>query len=417
MKYIPRLVDAQLARARSTHPVVLVTGTRGVGKTTTALQAVRSRAFLDDSATRIVFQDNPEAALAQYREPLLVDEWQLVPEVVLATKRTVDRDRRPGRFVLTGSPDPRSRSEFQALTGRAAVVRLNPMTVRELSERVADPSHVPTVAALLSGTPPQAPPEHTPDIFEYLDMAAVGGFPESAPQGSPDHSQRWSRDYLSVLLRRDLPLFGTRRSASLFRRYLTAAALHTARSPEDGSLRNAARVNPGTHRDYRHILLDMDMTVEVPAFISEDLPNLAKSPKMLFSDTGLLIAAMNVPLPRLKLNGDLYGRVLETFALNQIRTELEALGMRDALSHLRTHQGAREIDAVIETEDGGIVAIEAKSANRHRPGDIRHIEWLSQKVGDRFKLGLVLTTGRHISNIRSQKTDRIWAAPISILWH
>ena len=91
--------------------------------------------------------------------------------------------------------------------------------------------------------------------------------------------------------------------------------------------------------------------------------------------------------------------------------------MRDALSHLRTHQGAREIDAVIETEDGGIVAIEVKSANRHRPGDIRHIEWLSQKVGDRFKLGLVLTTGTHISNIRSQKTDRIWAAPISILWH
>ena len=417
MKYIPRLVDAQIARARSTHPVVLITGARGVGKTTTALQSAKSSAFLDDSATRTVFQDNPEAALAQYREPLLVDEWQLAPEVVRAIKRTVDRDRRPGRFVLTGSPDPRSRSEFQALTGRAAVVRLNPMTVRELSGRVADPSHTPAVSGLLSGTPPEAPPEHTPDIFGYLDMAAVGGFPECAPEGSATHSQQWSRDYLSVLLRRDLPLFGTRRSASLFRRYLTAAALHTARSPEDGSLRNAAGVNPGTHRDYRHILLDMDMTVEVPAFIGEDLPNLAKSPKMLFSDSGLLIAAMNVPLARLKLNGDLYGRVVETFALNQIRAELEALGMRDALSHLRTHKGAREIDAVIETEDGGIVAIEVKTANRHRPGDIRHIEWLSEKVGDRFRLGLVLTTGTHISNIRSQKSDRIWAAPISVLWH
>ena len=396
---------------------MLVTGARGVGKTTTALQSVRSSAFLDDSATRTVFWDNPEAALAQYQEPLLVDEWQLAPEVVLAIKRSVDRDRRPGRFVLTGSPDPRSRSEFQALTGRAAVLRLNPMNMRELGGRVADPTHAPAVAQLLSGTPPQAPPEHTPDIFEYLDMAAVGGFPECAPEGSEDNSQQWYRDYLSVLLRRDLPLFGTRRSASLFRRYLTAAALHTARSPEDGSLRNAAGVNPGTHRDYRHILLDMDMTVEVPAFTGADIPALAKSPKMLFADTGLLIAAMNVPLPRLKLNGDLYGRVVETFALNQIRAELEALGRRDALSHLRTHQGAHEIDAVIETEDGGIVAIEVKSANRHRPGDIRHIEWLSQRVGDRFKLGLVLTTGTHISNIRSQKTDRIWAAPISILWH
>ena len=123
MKYIPRLVDAQLVRACVTHPVVLVTGARAVGKTTTALQSVRSSAFLDDSATRTVFWDNPKAALSQYREPLLVDEWQLVPEVVLAIKRTVDRDRRPGRFVLTGSPDPRSRSEFQALTGRAAVKR------------------------------------------------------------------------------------------------------------------------------------------------------------------------------------------------------------------------------------------------------------------------------------------------------
>lgn len=415
--YIPRLVDAQLSQARRTHPVVLVTGARGVGKTTTALRAARSSAFLDDSATRTVFQDDPAAALAQYREPLLVDEWQLAPEVVLAIKRSVDRDRRPGRFILTGSPDPRGRSEFQALTGRAAVVRLNPMTVRERSLRVADQRRAPAVAGLLSGTPPEASPEHAPDIFEYLDMAAVGGFPECAPEGSAARSQTWSSDYLSVLLRRDLPLFGTRRSASHFRRYLVAAALHTARSPEDGSLRNAAGVNPGTHRDYRHILLDMDMTVEVPAFISDDIGSLAQSPKMLFSDSGLLIAAMGVPLARLKLNGDLYGRVIETFALNQLRSELEALGMRDALSHLRTHKGVHEIDAVIETADGGIVAIEVKSANRHRPGDIKHIEWLAGKVGGRLKLGLVLTTGTHISRIRSDTTDRIWAAPISVLWH
>ena len=72
---------------------------------------------------------------------------------------------------------------------------------------------------------------------------------------------------------------------------------------------------------------------------------------------------------------------------------------------------------MIETDDGGIVAIEVKSANRHRPGDIKHIEWLADKVGDRFKLGLVLTTGAHISNIRSDTSDRIWAAPISVLWY
>ena len=417
MEYIPRLVDAQLSQARRTHPVVLVTGARGVGKTTTARQVAASSAFLDDMATLTVFQDNPEAALTQFQEPLLVDEWQLAPEVVRAIKRTVDRDRRPGRFILTGSPDPQSRSEFQALTGRAAVVRLNPMTVRERSLRVERPNRAETVAGLLSGTPPETSPEHTPDIFDYLDMAAVSGFPECAPAGDTAHSQTWCRDYLSVLLRRDLPLFGTRRSASHFRRYLAAAALHTARSPEDGSLRNAAQVNPGTHRDYRHILLDMDMTVEVPAFISEDIGNLAKSPKMLFSDSGLLIAAMNVPLARLKLNGDLYGRVIETFALNQLRAELEALNMRDALSHLRTHKGTHEIDAVIETEAGGIIAVEVKSANRHRPGDIKHIEWLSDKIGDRFKLGLVLTTGAYISNIKSDASDRIWAAPISVLWH
>ena len=91
--------------------------------------------------------------------------------------------------------------------------------------------------------------------------------------------------------------------------------------------------------------------------------------------------------------------------------------MDDSLSHLRTHKGVQEIDAVIETADGGIVAIEVKSANRHRPGDIRHIEWLADKLGDRFKLGLVLTTGTHISNIRSAVNSNIWAAPISILWH
>ena len=112
-------------------PVVLITGARGVGKTTTARRAAASTAFLDDTATLTVFQDNPEAALAQFHEPLLIDEWQLAPEVARAVKRTVDRDRRPGRFVLTGSPEPQSRTELQALTGRAALLRLNPMTVRE----------------------------------------------------------------------------------------------------------------------------------------------------------------------------------------------------------------------------------------------------------------------------------------------
>ncbi|MCY3954251.1 MAG: AAA family ATPase, partial [bacterium] len=110
MNYIPRLVDAQLARALRTHPVVLVTGARGVGKTTTAQQLAKSCAFFDDTATVTVFQDNPEAALGQFQEPLLVDEWQLAPEVVRAIKRTVVRDRRPGRFILTVSPEPQSRS-------------------------------------------------------------------------------------------------------------------------------------------------------------------------------------------------------------------------------------------------------------------------------------------------------------------
>ncbi|MYB25846.1 MAG: ATP-binding protein [Acidimicrobiia bacterium] len=416
MEYIPRLVDAQLARALATHPVVLVTGARGVGKTTTAQQVARSAAFFDDTATLTVFQDNPEAALGQFQEPLLVDEWQLAPEVVRAIKRTVDRDRRPGRFILTGSPDPQSRSEFQALTGRAAVVRLNPMTVRERKLRVAPPSEASTVADLLSGTPPAGRPDHTPDIFEYLDLAAVGGFPEAAAGDSEAHAQAWCRDYLRVLLRRDLPLFGSRRSVSHFSRYLTASAHHATRSPEDGSLRNAAQVNPVTHREYRHILLDLDLTVELPAFASDAIRYLAKSPKLLFSDSGLLIAALNVPLPRLKLNGELYGRVIETFALSQILAELEALDMKDALSHLRTHKGTHEIDAVIETDDGGVVAVEVKSANRHRPADIKHLEWLAQQLGDRFKLGLVLTTGRYVSNVRSEVSDRIWAAPISVLW-
>ncbi|MDE0700312.1 MAG: ATP-binding protein [Acidimicrobiaceae bacterium] len=417
MEYIPRLVDSQLLRSLQTHPVVLVTGARGVGKTTTAGRFATSSAFFDDLATLTVFEDNPEAALGQFQEPLLIDEWQLAPEVVRAIKRTVDRDRRPGRFILTGSPDPQSRSEFQALTGRAAVVRLNPMTVRERILRVSGPRRVSAISALLSGNPPEVVPKYTPDVFEYLDIAAKGGFPECASEVAAAEAQDWYRDYLRVLLRRDLPLFGRRRSASLFRRYVTAAAMYTTGSPEDGTVRNAARVNPGTHRDYRHILLDLDLTVEVPAFAGGSIPSLGSSPKMLFSDSGLLVAATNIPLTQLKRRGDLYGRIIETFVLNQIRTELEALDMDDSLSHLRTHKGVQEIDAVIETADGGIVAIEVKSANRHRPGDIRHIEWLADKLGDRFKLGLVLTTGTHISNIRSAVNSNIWAAPISILWH
>src|SRR5919108_3149100 len=172
--YRPRMVDDLLAELLDELPAVMITGPRATGKTTTAQRHAASVVHLDRPAEAAAFRADPDAAPAEYQEPVLLDEWQEVPTVLGAIKRAVDDNPRPGRFLLTGSV----RADLEATTwpgtGRLVRVPMYGMAVREQEGRLEGR---PFLDRLASGELPTLPSER-PDLRGYVRLALTGGFPE-----------------------------------------------------------------------------------------------------------------------------------------------------------------------------------------------------------------------------------------------
>ena len=411
--YTLRIADAILARHLSAWPAEFITGPRAVGKTTTALRYARSALRLDRPAERGFVLDDPDVAIAQGPFPLLIDEWQHAPDVLLAVKRAVDAGLRPpGRYITTGSARNDLHIGQWPLTGRILDTRLWPLTGRE---RFGDAS----AASLFDrwDTPARfAVPSDPPDILGYLDIALNGGFPGAIAASAAGAREDWMRAYVDVTAARDLGEFyvgnGRRRSPETLRRYLTACALHTAGVVPDTALAQAAGLNRRTASTYHEILTVLRLVSDIPAWHSNRLKRITSMPKRCITDSGLAAWLMGVDLDALIRDTNARGRIVETYVAAQIRTEVESSTGRAHMCHLRTQGGEHEIDLVVEF-GRRIAAFEVKTSSAPNPRDSRHIAWLRQQLPpERFAGGVVFHTGPH----RYRLGDGIEAVPIAGLW-
>ncbi|MDE0290504.1 MAG: AAA family ATPase [bacterium] len=212
--YVSRLVDTLLEEYLGELPAVMVVGPRACGKTTTALRLVSSVVRLD-SDEAAAFRASPDAALRGRAEPVLLDEWQMVPEVLGTVKRTIDADRRPGRFLITGSARTDPGDRFWPLTGRVVMLRMHPMTVAEQQHRPVRP----LIDRIAEGDWPEGAPGAPVDLRSYLQFALRGGFPEPALELSDRGARAWLESYADQIALRDARTLGART------RCLPAAAL------------------------------------------------------------------------------------------------------------------------------------------------------------------------------------------------
>ena len=405
-RYLPRLVDAVLHDLLRELPAVLVVGPRAAGKTTTAARHSATIVRLDRPAEAAVFRADPDAALARADEPVLLDEWQEVPTVLSAVKRAVDDDARPGRFLLTGSV----RAEFDAATwpgtGRVVRVGMFPLTIAERFQRTT----FPLVDRLVEGVPLE-PAEASPDLLGYLGLALEGGYPEAIVL-SDAVRRRWFESYVDQLLTRDLGALAPGRDADRLRRYLEAYALNSAGLAEDKTLYQAAGIDRRTALAYETILTNLHVVEALPAWTSNRLKRLTAGPKRYLLDPALLAAVIGADERALLRDGDLLGRVLDTFVAAQLRPEAAVARNRLRLYHLRQEQGRHEIDILGEIGAERVVGVEVKATSAPGHSDARHLAWLRDELGDRFVAGVVLHTGPASFPIG----ERITAAPISTLW-
>lgn len=404
-------MDPLLSELLAGQPAVLLVGPRACGKTTTGRRHSRGVIRLDRPAEATAARADPDAMLADGPFPLLVDEWQLVPEVLGAIKRAVDDDPVPGHFVVTGSTQADLTTAGWPGTGRLIRVPLYGLTERELAGKAEE---APLLDRLLSGgfeALPPSPPEPT-DTRGYVERALRGGFPELALAASETVRRRWLASYVDQIVSRDVSQVGAVRDPARLRRYLQALAASTAGIPTLQTLLDTVGIDRSTATSYDTILEQLFVTERVPAWSSNRLNRLVRLPKRYLVDPAFLGPLLGVDARGVLRDGDLLGRLLDTFVLAQMRADcaVSELGLR--LFHIRDANGRHEVDLVAELPDGRVIGIEIKAGGSPGSGDAAHLVWLRGAVGDRFIGGVVFHTGP-----RAFRLDQgILALPICTLW-
>ena len=386
MKRLPRLVGAALTQRLRVMPAVVVTGARQTGKSTLAEHLVpgkRRYATLDDLDVLDAARRDPDVLLGG-AGAVTLDEVQREPEVLRAVKRAVDRDRRPGRFLLTGSANLLlMRQVSESLAGRASYLTLWPMTRREQlglgrcglwDELLAH--REPEWLDLLADV--------TIDGEDWRTLARRGGFPTPALQlGRAADRQIWFDGYIRTYLERDLQDLASISALPDFRRLMRAASLRLGQLVNQTELgRDVALAQPTVHR-WLNLLETSYLLVRLPAYTVNRTKRLIKSPKIYWVDTGIALHLAGVEDPG--------GAHLENLVLQDLLAWRDARSEHAELGYWRTSIG-EEVDFVIETGDE-LLPVEVKSTARPRLADTAHLRTFRAEYGNKARAGLLIHTG------------------------
>lgn len=411
--YIERFADAWLTDILAELPAVMIVGARGCGKSTTASRHSVGRLRLDRRATAEAVRADPHEALRNEPEPLLVDEWQLVPEVLSAAKRTIDERAMPGRFLFSGSASDEVVGEHWAATGRFVRLTLEGLSQREQRGRAGGPMFV---DRLLDGDYDEAlPPSNELTSGDYLELACSSMLPEAVRLRSPRTRTAFLSSYVDNMVSRDVRLIADVRDPLKLRRYLSAIAANSAGTPPLERLVRACELNRETAQRYDGLLERLFLTDQVPGWSANYLARVAKRSKRYVRDPGLLAHLLGVDRRSAVRHADVAGRLIDTFVVSQLRSELPFMRLPARPFHLR-HGEQVEIDYLVERSDGAIALFEFKAAAHVDDRDARHLLSVSAAINRaeprRQTRGVVFYCGSHSYRV----TDTVLALPISALW-
>lgn len=414
-KYVPRDAESWVSELLHDVPAVMMVGPRACGKTTMALRHAKTVLRLDRPEVAAAMAADPEGVLrdAIAESPILVDEWQLVPSCLAAAKRLIDADDLPGCFLFTGSAMDEIGPHAWPATGRFVRVPVWGLTRREIETGRRAGTFFDRVATDgFNGEFPLPSIARRPNTTGYIERALQSGFPQALKRSSERTRVAWLNSYIDHLVARDAALIAEVRDTSKLRRYLKVLAASTAGIPTLVTLLDASGLNRETAQRYDQLLERLFVVEQVPAWSSNRLNRLSMLPKRYVCDSALAAALVGADLRTILRDGDLLGRVMDTFVAAQLRPEL-TFGVSPVTMHHLRQDGRKEVDLLLERADGAVIAIEIKAATTVASHDARHVCWLRDQLGtDMFKAGIVFYTGTH----PLQLDERIWAVPICTLW-
>ncbi|MDA8318603.1 MAG: ATP-binding protein [Actinomycetota bacterium] len=402
-----RAVTAALADTR----VVVINGARQTGKSTLARLVMSEYPgselrYLDDAPLRDAARADP-GLFVRHDGLLVIDEVQRVPDLFLAIKNEVDVDPRPGRFLLTGSARLVGLRDIpDLLPGRSETIELSPLSQGEIDQ--GPDGFIDAVFA--HGAEIQVPRS---DLRrdDYLERALRGGYPEAVRRTDSGRRSRFFESYISDVINRDVRQLTDIERAGDMRRLVNLIAASTGTLANPSSMASRLQVPATTVKRYLDLLDLVFITRRVPAWSSNLATRAVAAPKLVVNDSGLAAHLTGMSMKRARHPTAPVGPLLETFVLGELSRQLTFASQQVRLYHYRDRD-QYEVDAVLESAAGEIVACEVKAAETVRSEDFRGIERLARQLGDQLTAGIVLYAGQTPLPFG----DRLRAWPISALW-
>ena len=402
------MIMPRLMEALADTPVVLIHGPRQCGKTTLArtLEKKKYTYFsFDDDVTLSAARSDPVRFAEDLPERTILDEVQRVPGLFTALKSIVDRDRKPGRFLLTGSANvllvPRL---ADSLAGRMKILRLYPLAQTELPGRASGFIDVLFNQGFKAGSKMRLGKS-------LIERIVAGGYPAALSRSTQNRRSAWYRDYITTLIQRDVRDLARISALDTLPRLLALVAGQTSRLLNVSELSAPFQLSRPTIRDYVTLLTNIFLLEELPSWHSNRMSRLIKTPKLHIGDTGLACALLKMDVGVLNDDRVLLGQLLETFVFQELRRQASWQEEPIAFYHFRDKDGA-EVDVVLERDGRSIAGVEIKAAATVSSADFRGLRRLKQVSGKRFKAGVVLYDGKSIATFG----EGLYAVPVRCLW-
>ncbi len=417
------LADA-MAPALADTPVVYLNGPRQCGKTTLAKQLARELGGAQSSSAESANApvpyftlDDPALAAVVKRDPLgfvrqatrqsacaVIDEVQRVPELLLAVKLVVDEDRRPGRFLLTGSANVMALPQMaDSLAGRMEVFELMPFSQGELKGEPSDFLQ----RALAKDWPVMRRDWVLPRGLAWASHVIAGGYPEMRRRADPKRRQAWARAYVNALVERDVRDVAQIDHLAQMPKLLAACAAQCAQLMNVAALGGLLNLNAKTAEKYIGIFEQLFLLQRVPAWSRNELKRLVRTPKLYFLDAGLQAALMRFDASMLYTHGERFGVTLETWVYAELRKLVRASDERWTISHFRDKDGV-EVDFVLELPTRELIGIEVKASSSVHSADFKGLRRLQSLAGRDLVNGLLLYNGDKALSFG----DGLWAVPL-----
>lgn len=410
-----RLADVVEQRLAE-EPVIVLNGPRTVGKSTLLTELAqrlgRSVIDCDNPGTRAAVRNDP-ARFVESGKPVLIDEYQHVPELLDAIKAQLNKDLRPGQYVLAGSTRYATLPQAsQALTGRVDIIGVPPLSQGEI-----DGARESLVLRLLDGHGiGELSPDPSPTTREeYADRVTSGGMPVALRRPPGRSRSRWYSNYLNLVIEKDVLDISRIRQREMLPRLLNQLAARSGQVLNISSVCGAIGMEKSTAENYVKLLEAVFLVQRLPAWGTTLGSRITRHPKMHLVDSGVMAWLLNLTPQKIAQADPAtltdYGHLLETFAVGEI---LKQAGWSDApvtAGHFRTAAGD-EVDLVLERDDGQVIAFEIKAGSLVQGGDFAGMRFLKDRLGSRLEAAIVLYTGAHAYTqggwINVLPLDRLW---------